>query len=52
MAKMGLCRTIIRQWMSLKRGKRQLKEQATAFARNAEQRHRLPRSWRAPHHGS
>jgi len=49
MAKQDIRRTIIRQWMSLAREKRQSMEQATAFARNAAQHHSLPRSGRPPH---
>jgi hypothetical protein len=52
MAKTGVRRTIVQEWMSLAREKRQFKEQAAAFARNAAKRHGLPRSWRAPHHGN
>jgi hypothetical protein len=49
MAKMGVRRTIIREWMSLASEKRQFEEQATAFAMHAAQRHSLQRSRRAPH---
>lgn len=49
MAKENVRRTIIRQWMSLAREKRQTMEQATGFARNAAQHHSLPRSGRPPH---
>jgi hypothetical protein len=52
MAKTGVCRTIVQEWTSLAREKRQFKEQAAAFARNAVQRHSLPRSRQAPHHGN
>jgi hypothetical protein len=48
----GVCRTIVQEWMSLVREKRQFKEQAAAFARNAAQCHSLPCSRRAPHHGN
>jgi hypothetical protein len=36
-------RTIIREWMSLAREKRQSRQQASAFAEAALQRHPLPR---------
>lgn len=49
MATNDMRRTIIREWMSLAREKRQSMEQATAFARNAAQQHSLPRSRRPPH---
>ena len=52
MAKTGVRRTIVQERMSLAREKRQFKEQVAAFARNAAQRHSLPRSRRAPHHGN
>ena len=52
MAKTGVCRTIVQEWMSLAREKRQFKEQAATFARNAAQCHSLPCSRRAPHHGN
>ena len=39
-------RTIIREWMSLAREKRQSSRQALAFADAALQRHPLPRSRR------
>jgi hypothetical protein len=52
MARTAVPRTIIPKWISLAREERQYKEQATAFARNAAQRHRLPRGRRAPHHGN
>jgi rRNA-processing protein FCF1 len=48
MAKSGIRRTVIREWMSLAREKRQSREQAAAFAKNAAQRHSLPRSRRDP----
>jgi rRNA-processing protein FCF1 len=43
-------RSVIREWMGLAREKRQTMEQAAAFARSAAERHRLPRSRRAPFH--
>jgi hypothetical protein len=43
-----LRRTIIREWMTLAREKRQSGPQALAFAKAAVQRHSLPRSRRAP----
>ena len=49
MAKASPRRTVIREWMTLVREKRQSIQQASAFAENAMQRHRLPRSRRAPH---
>jgi hypothetical protein len=52
MAKTGVRRTSVQEWMSLAREKRQFKEQAAAFARNAAQCHSLPCSRRAPHHGN
>ena len=42
-------RTIIREWMSLSRDKRQSDQQALAFTKAALQRHQLPRSRRTPH---
>jgi rRNA-processing protein FCF1 len=48
MAKSGIRRTVIREWMSLAREKRQSREQAAAFAKNSAQRHSLPRSRRDP----
>jgi hypothetical protein len=35
-------RTIIREWMSLPRDKRQTQEQAAAFARKATEKHEVP----------
>jgi hypothetical protein len=52
MSKTGVRRTIVQEWMSFAGEKRQFKEQAAAFARNAAQRHSLSRSRRAPHHGN
>jgi hypothetical protein len=49
MAKSNVRRTIIREWMSLVREKRQSNQQALAFSRAALQRHSLPRSGRGPH---
>lgn len=49
MAKSSTRRTVIREWMSLAREKRQSIPQASAFAKAAAQRHPLPRSRRAPH---
>lgn len=48
MAKSNTRRTIIREWSSLPREKRQSIQQASAFAEAALQRHSLPRSRRAP----
>ncbi len=50
MAKSGVRRAVIREWMSLAREKRQSREQAAAFADNAARRHDLPRRRRQPHH--
>ena len=49
MAKQGIRRAVIREWMTLAREKRQSGEQALAFARAAAERHSLPRSRRMPH---
>jgi hypothetical protein len=49
MAKAGVRRSIIREWMTLARDKRQTMEQASAFARSAAQRHELPRRSRSPY---
>jgi hypothetical protein len=46
MAKSGIRRSVIRQWMSLPHEKRQTEEQAAAFAKKAAQDHELPRSRR------
>jgi hypothetical protein len=46
MAKSGVRRTVIREWMALPREKRQSEEQAAAFARKAAQNPNLPRSSR------
>lgn len=48
MAKSEVRRTVIREWMSLVRDKRQSGQQAAAFAKAATQRHGIPRSRRAP----
>ncbi|MGO4713451.1 hypothetical protein [Bradyrhizobium sp. 2TAF24] len=48
MAKANVRRSIIREWMSLARDKRQSSDQAMAFATVASQRHSLPRSRRTP----
>lgn len=48
MAKSSPRRTIIREWSSLPREKRQSVQHAAAFAEAALQRHSLPRSRRAP----
>jgi len=48
MAKSKVRRSVIREWMTLAREKRQTIEQAAAFARSAAARHPLPRSRRAP----
>lgn len=49
MAKAGVRRIVIREWMSLACEKRQSKTQASAFAKTAAQCHSLPRSRREPH---
>ncbi|MDR3465108.1 MAG: hypothetical protein P4M07_04105 [Xanthobacteraceae bacterium] len=49
MAKAGVRRSIIREWMGLARDNRQTMEQASAFARSAAQRHELPRRRRSPY---
>ena len=49
MAKSGVRRTVIREWASLAREKRQSKEQASAFAKKAAQAHALPRNRRDPY---
>ncbi len=49
MAKSNVRRTIIREWMTLPRDKRQTGQQARAFTKAALQRHQLPRSRRTPH---
>jgi hypothetical protein len=49
MAKSDVRRTVIREWMGLAREKRQSEEQAAAFARNATQHHRMPRTRRDPY---
>lgn len=48
MAKTGVRRSVIREWMALSRDRRQTRAQAVAFARRAAERHPLPRSRRAP----
>jgi hypothetical protein len=48
MAKANVRRTVIREWMSLPREKRQSEEQVAAFARKA-QAHSLPRGRRNPY---
>jgi rRNA-processing protein FCF1 len=48
MAKQGIRRAVIREWMTLAREKRQSGEQALAFARAAAERHSLPRSRHTP----
>ena len=50
MAKSGVRRTVIREWMSLAREKRRSRELAATFANSAAQRHSLPRSRRQPYH--
>ena len=42
-------RAIIREWMALPRDKREIEEHAAKFAKEAIQRHELPRSRRAPY---
>ena len=49
MANSNIRRTIIREWMSLPREKRQSGQQALVFAKAAIQRHTLPRNRRTPH---
>ena len=49
MAKSNPRRAIIREWTSLACEKRQSTQQASALAGAALQRHRLPRTRRAPH---
>jgi hypothetical protein len=49
MVKSSPRRALIREWMTLAREQRQSSQQANAFAEVAMQRHRLPRSRRAPH---
>jgi rRNA-processing protein FCF1 len=49
MAKPAVRRTVIREWMSLAREKRRSEDQAVAFAKQAAQKHNLPRSRRDPH---
>jgi hypothetical protein len=49
MAKPKLRRTVIREWMTLAREKRQSDQQALAFAKAAVHRHSLPRGRRMPH---
>jgi hypothetical protein len=46
MAQSNVRRTIIREWMSLSRDKRQSDQQARAFTKATLQRHQLPRSRR------
>ena len=48
MAKSNIRRTVIREWMSLAREKRQSHQQALAFTKAAVERHQLPRSRRMP----
>ena len=48
MAKRELRRAVIREWMALAREKRQSGQQAVAFAKEAAERHSLPRSRRTP----
>jgi rRNA-processing protein FCF1 len=48
MAKPKIRRNVIREWMSLAQEQRQSARQAAAFARDALQRHSLPRSRRTP----
>ena len=48
MAKSNIRRTIIREWTSLAREKRQSRQQALAFTKAAVERHHLPRSRRTP----
>mgnify|MGYP005823775715 CR=1 FL=1 len=49
MTKSSPRRSIIREWMTLTREKRQSTQQANVFAEAALQRHHLPRSRREPH---
>jgi hypothetical protein len=46
--RLNVRRTIIREWMSLARQKRQSREQATVFVRDVLQRHDMPKSRRMP----
>jgi hypothetical protein len=48
MAKRNTRRTVIREWMTLAREKRQSGQQALAFAKAVAERHSLPRSRRMP----
>jgi hypothetical protein len=48
MATSNVRRTIIREWMSLSRDRRQSRQQALAFSETALQRHQLPRSRKTP----
>jgi hypothetical protein len=48
MAKRETRRTVIREWMTLVREKRQSGQQAAAFAKAAAERYNLPRSRRTP----
>jgi hypothetical protein len=48
MAKPNMRRSIIREWMTLPREKRQSHQQALAFTKAAVERHSLPRSRRMP----
>jgi hypothetical protein len=48
MATSNVRRTIIREWMSLSRDRRQSRQQALAFSEAALRRHQLPRSRKMP----
>jgi len=48
MAKRDTRRSVIREWMTLAREKRQSGQQALVFAKAAAERHSLPRSRRTP----
>jgi hypothetical protein len=48
MTKQEVRRTVVREWMTLAREKRQSGQQALAFAKAAVERHSLPRSRRMP----
>jgi hypothetical protein len=41
-------RTVIREWMSLPRDRRQTEQQTAEFAAKALERHQIPRSHRDP----
>jgi hypothetical protein len=49
MTRQEVRRSVIREWMTLAREKRQSGQQALAFAKAAAERNSLPRSRRMPH---